>query len=321
MQRRQSYFSAKMSESYKLRPPFDHSAGILGIAVVIVDFNTHAETLNCLNSLLNRIPTNSKVYLIDNSDGESEVFEAALSALPLAIDYDYSGKNIGFASACNRGIYKAIDDGYSVGLLLNNDTIVESDILFRAPRILGNSQYAVLGIRNYYLSSPSVFWQGGKVWRPFKFGFKDVELCLDQEVTPCDYVAGSSLLFRLSVIRQVGPLDERYFAYYEEIDFCLRVKNNGFGVGIINDSRILHSVGLSSSSPIKAYLKTRNKLHFYQAHFDSRLRFLFIAGILILKDLALVLLQRHRLRNLRAIFYGIRDFVLGKLGRPPVHAL
>ena len=310
-----------MSESCRLHLPFDYLAATRGIAVVIVDFNTHAETLNCLNSLVNRIPASSKVYLIDNSDGESEVFEAALSAVPIAVDYDYLGKNIGFASACNRGINKAIDDGYAFGLLLNNDTVVESDILFRAPIILDNSQYAVLGICNYYLSSPSVFWQGGKVWRPFKFGFKDVELCLDQVVTPCDYVAGSSLLFRLSVIRQVGALDERYFAYYEEIDFCLRLKKRGFGVGIINGSRILHAVGSSSSSPIKAYLKTRNKLHFYQAHFDSRLRFLFIAGLLILKDLALVLFQRQRLRNLRAVFFGLRDFVLGRWGRPPIHAL
>jgi len=194
-------------------------------------------------------------------------------------------------------------------MLLNSDTLLVDDSPFRGVELFEhNRNVAVLGVVNYLSDNPSKIWQAGMNLRKTYLGFKPVAPVADSEITLCDYVAGSSLILRLSLLDDIGFLNEDYFAYYEEIDYCFRIQKFGMKVGYINNSKILHKVGASSSSGLRTYLKSRNKLYFYQTICESSIHFIVVTTLLLMKDLALILIKDPSTINFRNLFLGIIDF-------------
>jgi N-acetylglucosaminyl-diphospho-decaprenol L-rhamnosyltransferase len=84
-----------------------------------------------------------------------------------------------------------------------------------------------------------------------------------------DWVAGASMLIRREVFERIGLMDEKYFMYFEEVDFCLRAARAGFGCGYVPASRVVHLVGQASGVTNKSNANARRKDYW----FESRRRY------------------------------------------------
>ncbi len=185
-------------------------------------------------------------------------------------------KNHGFAEGNNIALEFAkekLDPDYF--LLLNNDTVVDKDFLKELVKV-GNTSNKIgaVGPKIYYYDykgrkdvinfagqKVNLYTSSGK-----RYGMNEVDTGQRDSIWRTDYIEGSCLLVKKEVIEEVGMLDAKYFAYWEETDFCIRIRNRGYILFYVPSSKIWHKVPVSSPSKLKAYYLTRNRFIFMKKH-------------------------------------------------------
>lgn len=284
------------------------------IAIVILNWNGTRDTIECLNSILRFLTRKVyKVILIDNNSTEDiEDLRRYEDEMPLQIIR--LKKNIGFAAGNNVGIYKALKEKFEYIWLLNNDTVLVDDSVYNLVNHLNSTEnIGIGGLVNYYFSDPDLIWQAG-----FKNDLRNGNVHPINNFNPndnrlyfVDYVPGSSFLVKREVFEKIGFLDYKYFAYFEENDFCVRAKRSGYQIAFLQNSKILHKVGRSSENHLKIYLRTRNRLLFY-FKYSGRINFLYIFIKYSLKTVyKLIKLKKNRSENLQAFVFSNIDFYKG----------
>ena len=285
------------------------------LAIIILNWNNTSDTIECIQSINTHILKNDfKIILIDNGSyqniDEVIAFEKELPMVVVRLE-----NNIGFAAGNNIGIRMALDEGFDYIMLLNNDTVLTDDSVINLIKIMqDNNDLGIGGLVNYYYSHPEKVWHAGLMNNLYIGKNHTVKnFTADKSsIIYVDYVPGSSLIAKRSVFEKVGLLDERFFAYYEENDFCLRAKEIGFKTGFLTSSRILHKVGNSSLNHIKVYLRTRNMLLFY-SKYSIKIFLPIIILINFLRILYEIVLNPAKRKNIRAFILGINDFIKEKL--------
>jgi GT2 family glycosyltransferase len=182
-----------------------------------------------------------------------------------------TGANLGFAGGNNVGLRYLLaraESGYV--WLLNNDTVVAPDALKKLVDVAqADPAIGVVGARLSDYISPDVLqaagggrirrWHGvGRPWTDEKNGGGDPARIAEG----LDYITGASMLIPLRVLKPVGLLDERYFAYSEEADWCFRVRAAGFRLAYCPTAHVWHKEGRSigRGSPLQDYYIERNAL-------------------------------------------------------------
>jgi len=196
-------------------------------------------------------------------------------------------KNYGFAEGNNIGIRYALRDlNPNYILLLNNDTVVDPDFLgelvelaendlsigFAGPKVF----YYDFNGRNDVISVAGIDLLMNKGYY-HRIGAGEVDLGQHNQVRFVDFIEGSCLLVRSQALRDVGLLNSRYFAYWEETDLCVRGHEIGYKSAYVPKSRIWHKVSSSSPSTMKIYYMTRNRLWFMRQHANKRELISFLA--------------------------------------------
>lgn len=239
----------------------------ISLLIIIVNYRTPQLTIDCLHSLFSEIQSlpDTQVVVVDNNSGDRSVEQ--IQAVISAQNWDWvsvlaSNHNGGFAYGNNLAIrpYLESNSPPAYFLLLNPDTIV----LERAIQSLVDfmEQHLEVGIAGSRLESPDGTAQHSafrfhSIWSEFDHGLRlgIVTKLLSKWViapaistTQCqtDWVAGASCLIRREVFESVGLMDEDYFMYYEEVDFCLQAKRKGWTCWYVPESRVIHLVGQSS---------------------------------------------------------------------------
>ncbi|GBF80673.1 glycosyltransferase family 2 protein [Aphanothece sacrum] len=261
------------------------------ILVVIVNYKTPDLTIDCLKSLTNEIQSlpSMKVVVVDNdsADGSVKKIQEAINneAWSSWVSLIASDKNGGFAFGNNLAIRPVLESSSPPPyfLLLNPDTIVHPDgIKILVDFMNKNPQVGIAGSR---LEEPDGTPQCSAFRFHSIFSEFDNSLCLGivstllkpwiiappVSVVDCqtDWVAGASMIIRREVFEAIGLLDEGYFMYFEEVDFCLRAHQAGWNCWYVPESRVIHLVGQSSGvTNTKVPPKRRP-----QYWFDSRQRF------------------------------------------------
>lgn len=181
-----------------------------------------------------------------------------------------TGENLGFAGGNNVGLrYLIAREESSYVWLLNNDTVVAPDALRRLVEVAeADETIGVVGARLYHYGSPDVVqaagggtirrWHG--VGRPVTDGDRTADPA--EVAERLDYVTGASMLIPMRVLARVGLLDERYFAYSEEADWCFRMRAQGFRLAYCPGAEVWHKEGRSigRGSPLQDYYIERNAL-------------------------------------------------------------
>lgn len=261
----------------------------MDLSIIIVNYNTKLLTLHCLESVYrSQTAYTYEVILIDNKSTDGSV-EAIRSAYP-QVHLIANDENVGFGRANNQGI--RIAKGRYI-LLLNSDTIIEPDTLEimlkfmdEQPRVGAAGCKIVLpdgtldkACRRGFPEPLTTFYYVSGLAKLFPksphFNSYHMEYLDENESYPIDCLVGAFLMVRREAIEQVGLLDERFFMYFEDTDWCYRMKQAGWVNYYYPKTKILHvKRGSSRGRPYRiTYEFHRAMKLFYDKHYRSKYPF------------------------------------------------
>ena len=243
------------------------------LSILIVSYNARRELENCVRSLQVHPPLVAhEVVVIDNAstDGSADVVRAqfpAVRVVPLAA-------NVGFARANNEGIRHTAGE---LILLLNSDTVVPEgavDRLVRAMRELPGASIVGPRLVDAQGTAELSFGRMLSPWAELRqklivrtAGSRKIA-AMTSQTRLVDWVSGACLLVRRRDAEAAGLLDERYFMYCEDVDFCAAVRANGGRVYFTPAAEVVHLRGRSRASAPQAtaHAYRRSQLAFYRKH-------------------------------------------------------
>lgn len=243
------------------------------LAIIIVSYNTKSDLENCLQSLHDHPPhVSHEIVVVDNASRDGSV-EAVGARWPTVRVISLTS-NVGFASANNEGVRRTESE---LVLLLNSDTIVSEgaiDRLIAALRELPGA--SVVGPR-IVDANGQIELSYGRMLSPFTEMRQKLLLrhasplklaAMTAETRRVDWVTAACLLVRRRDAEAAGLLDERYFMYCEDVDFCAAVRANGGTVYFTPHAQIVHRRGRSwrASPAATAESYRRSHLAFYRKH-------------------------------------------------------
>src|SRR4030067_1488725 len=204
----------------------------MDFSVIIVTHNSEKYILDCLNSIAkSAYELKHEIFVIDNNSRDRTKYLVKQSEHDLTLIEN--PENLGFAKAVNMGLKKSSGE---FRLLINPDVTLKSDSL--APIIdfmRNNPKIGICGCKllngdgslQYSKGSfPTLFSTFYRMVLPRKM--RKYHLWGYKKAGRCDWVTGAFMLLRDRVIEDVGYLDERYFIYYEDVDYCFRTKKAGW---------------------------------------------------------------------------------------------
>lgn len=238
------------------------------VSIVTVNFNQPIVTEALLDSLItqNQYP-DIEVIVVDNGSRVSVVPEWQLRYPD--VKFIRSEKNLGFAGGNNLGIAQASGDYL---LLINNDTIVTPDLIPRLVESLElNPEAGVVSPKIRYYDQPDLLQYAG--YTPMNL-FTARNVCIGQfekdrgqydgPPRKTAFAHGAAMMLRKEAIKKAGLMYEHYFLYYEELDWCERIKRAGFDILMDPSALIFHkeSVSVSKTTGLKEYFMNRNRILF-----------------------------------------------------------
>ncbi len=267
------------------------------VAVVVLNWRQAETTAKCLQSLQSLTYPCFKIILVDNhsQDGSVERLSVRFPSLTIL----ETERNLGFAGGMNVGIRHALAHHADWIFLLNNDTTVASDVIDAL--LDASSRDGQIGVvipYVFYAHEPQRRWSIGSRRAPLTlatrdFGVGRVDSIDEEEPHPVDYAIGCAMLVRSEVFRDVGLLDERYFMYYEDLDFSLRVQRAGYSIWANPKAHVWHAVSTSTAEdiPLRKYHLARSSVRFFRDYTTNRIH----AGFLLLYRLLVAIKVLGRL--------------------------
>jgi GT2 family glycosyltransferase len=238
------------------------------VFTVILNWNGIADTRECLESLQRTDYSNNRIILVDNGSegGEAAALRAEFGG---AVHLIESPTNLGFAGGANLGIRHGLAQGADYVLLLNNDTTVDPGFLSALVEAAQSQpDAAALCAKAYYYAEPDVLYStGGSVnlWTATakQTGNGQRDHGQFDRAALRDYADGVCMLIPRRALESVGLLDEDYFLYWEETDWCVRAREEGLRCYYVPEAKIWHKAA-RVQSPTNQYnfLFRRNALMF-----------------------------------------------------------
>jgi GT2 family glycosyltransferase len=247
------------------------------VAIIVLNWNGLDDTPACLASLHRLIYPAYQVVVVDNgsTDGSATALRAEYPGVPLI----ETGRNLGYVGGNNVGLTWAMEQGADYALLLNNDTEVAPDFLSQLVTVAeADPSVGIVGPTIYYFDRPQVIWSAGGAidWMRGEtrmIGLDEVDTGqFGCQPHPVDFVTGCALLIKMPSLARAGLLDPRFFAYYEEVEWCVRVARAGFQILHVPQAKIWHKISpaAQATSPTVHYYMTRNRLLFLRATHAGR---------------------------------------------------
>jgi GT2 family glycosyltransferase len=217
------------------------------VSIIIVNWNTRELLRGCLVALAKQTATLSpEIIVVDNGseDGSPEMVAEAFPAVRLIRNTD----NVGFVRANNQGLRAATGD---LLWMLNSDTEVQESCLqllvevMAADTSIGAVAPQLLNPDWSYQFSAGRFAQPGLRVLPATFEDRynrenDERLMSATSLLPVDWLVGAALLTRREVLDQIGPLDERYYMWLDDMDWCRKLASTGLSRLYVPDARVVH---------------------------------------------------------------------------------
>jgi len=259
------------------------------LGVVVLNWNGRDVTPRCLDSLFASACPPQRIVVVDNAstDGSADLIRGRYPQVVL-IEND---SNLGFAEGNNVGIRYLLEREFELVLLLNNDAVVEPRCLCELMRAAETDPAAAYGATIYELKAPGRIWYaGGRISR-LTLDARHETGSVGGTTRPTEFVTGCCILFRAEALRSVGLLDRDFFAYYEDVDWCLRARATGNRLVYVPGAVVRHDVSYSfgrlgdtsrgnfhpqwaRSRPLVLYLAYRNRLLLARRHAHGKLTFL-----------------------------------------------
>jgi len=236
------------------------------LAISILNWNNINDTINCINSLKISKFQDFDIYLLDNWSSNSEFEKIKNTYLnENFIILNNSDTNLWFTWWNNFNIDLILKKDYKYILLLNNDTIIPNNFLWDFIEKI------------WKISDGWVFWPEIRnpdnsiqsIWNKINlYTWSSKRYKIYDKNNIIDYISGSCFFIKKDLINQIWKLDDNFFAYYEESDFCLRTKKSWYSINIINKWYIYHKEETANKKdkPYYCYLMFRNRILFLKKH-------------------------------------------------------
>ena len=291
------------------------------IAIIIINWNTFHLTFKCLKSLEACTYKNKTIFFIDNGSKDGSGDKIALE-FP-EINYIKNENNEGFTGANNKALKVILEQNFEYVLLLNNDTQVNPNFLsLLEARMSYDKNLAATQPLILNLPDNNTIWNAGGSFNSFfclfKTRHKGMVYNPDLKIkTLTEWISGCCILVRVSVVKKVGLLDDRFFAYFEDVDWSIRMTNLGYKLGVVPESIIYHYSSGSSKknntssegnlSPYVHYLNIRNHIYLIRKHtfFNSIGSWIF--QIQKITSYSIYFILRGRFGKFKMVWRGILD--------------
>lgn len=286
------------------------------IGLVTVTYNSAKVLEDFMTSVLAQDFQNFLLYVIDNASSDNTL--AQLDAYKDSrIIQIRNPDNRGVAAGNNQGILAALKDGCSAVVLINNDTKFNSQLLSQMAKASEENSAGMVVPKMYYFDRPNVIWCAGggfRWWKAFgtvHFGMnKDDQGQFDHDRW-VDYTPTCCMLIRPDIFSSVGLMDEAYFVYSDDADFCYRAKLLGKTIYYCHVPALWHKVNSltgGGESPFAMRYHTRNRVYFMRKHLNPIAKIGFIGLYALNIPLRILLLDRsisHLKLKLRAFLEGL----------------
>lgn len=295
------------------------------LAVILVNYNGKQYNEACIKSLLKQRGSHeTKIIIADNGsqDDSMQIIRERFGE-DSRIETIFLEDNYGFSYANNVGIRRANEWGADHVVLLNNDTEACEDLLTALLACADRHPNSVIAPKIYYSDKRDVLWSAGGEVSPLVC--KARHIGLDQKDTGqfdkerrIGFATGCCLLLPRAVIDKAGLLDERFFLYYEDTEYCLRLREMGIDIWYCPQARLYHKVGASSKgadSPLCAYYIARNWLLCNRLHLRGRYPLFLLYYAVNRAACCLLWTFRGKRALVQATWRGIRDHGKKKYGR------
>lgn len=291
------------------------------LAIIVLHYRGLADTLACLESLRTARGASLEMIVVDNAspDGPPDTIRDAYPEVELIS----TGANLGYAGGNNAGIRAALARGVDAVFLVNNDTLLDAECPARlAQTLVENPRIGIIGPMVYTFDDGcSISSAGGAIdWRhadAANLGAGEIDR--GQYAARCvDFVNGCGLMITRAALERIGLIDERFFMYWEETDWCTRARRAGFEVRFEPAVYMRHKAPIvwDNLGPATLYYTTRNRLLFFARHAPWRLKPLALAhAVNGARREATRHEQAGRMAQANAMRAGMRDAFRRRWGR------
>lgn len=239
------------------------------VAVVLVNYNGEDVLTDCIKSLVDNAEDGIEIIIVDNGS-EDTAMEDVENRYPY-VHTIYMGENAGWGAGCNVGMQTAFKHGAGYVLLLNTDTEIEKGMISELLEYCNGNTLTIPRIyRDKNDKDHSLWYSGGKIdyeaadAKQTLFAYDAAEDSCN-EPKKVEFATGCCMMISREIWEKAGGFDEEYYLYYEDVDYCMRLKEQGIAILYVPKAALWHKVGGSAGgevSYISQYYTVRNRLFF-----------------------------------------------------------
>lgn len=282
------------------------------VSIITINYNQAEVTRQFLESSKLLTYSNYEIIVVDNASVPTLSTRIDATQYP-RLRIVRSERNLGFTGGNNLGMQEAQGDFF---FIVNNDTELTSSLIDKLLLPFdGNDQIGVTCPKIRFYDTPNLVQYAG--YNPMNMytgtatpiGYKETDNGQYDEPCFTNFAHGCAMMVRRSVVDKVGRFADRFFLYYEELDWSQRIKDAGYLIYYQASASILHkeSVSVGQHNPMKTYYLTRNRILYMRRHCSSSQRlvfYLFFVSCVLPKHMASYIVT-GKLKHARAFAKGV----------------
>jgi GT2 family glycosyltransferase len=207
------------------------------VFAIVLNYNNVATIKACLDSLYRQNYQNFEIIVVDNASKDGS-FELAKRLYSKAY-FISNSHNLGFAAGNNPAIRYALEKMADFIFLLNSDAEVKADTIEKLVEAASENKKAGMFSPVIYDPANEIWFSGGRISYLQMKTLHQTDMFF-QNPYSTDYVTGCAMLIKKEVFGKIGLLDEEFFLYYEDAEFCLRARRSGFLCVVVPGAKVMH---------------------------------------------------------------------------------
>ncbi len=251
------------------------------VFIIILNYNGKDFIKECLNSIYQSDYPNYEAVVVDNGskDGSFELVKNYFSNA----HFIKNEKNRGFAGGNNVAIRFALEKFADYIFLLNNDATVEKNAISKLVDFAQKNKTAGIVSPVVYNQNKSIWFSGGEIkWLTMKS--IHISKIISDRPYETEFISGCAMFVAKDVFQEIGLLDDKYFLYYEDDDFCVRARKKGFKCIVVPQAGVTHFEKSQENLENKIYWLVLSGLIFFKKHMPVHFR-LWMNSYLILRKI------------------------------------